>query len=114
MRYFILITIFLLQGCSAYRSEFDCKAASSLGCKSTTEINSMVNRGMLGNDDFGEQIDQIAYLDVDNYLPNGVARTKEKILRIWIAPYKSNKDIYMQEQYLYKVVEHAKWIRSRK
>ncbi len=42
---FILISVLILNACSAYQEHFKCKAQPGLGCSSVTEVNGLVNQG---------------------------------------------------------------------
>lgn len=45
--WFLFIAWFLLSGCSTTSETFDCKEGKGVGCKSISEVNRMVDQGML-------------------------------------------------------------------
>lgn len=112
-----IFSFLILSGCGSYHSGFDCKAAPGMGCKSISEINSMLNRGNLLQqkaDPAKIEVVQRNTLPFPQVIPNNlhslaVYRQPETIIRIWLAPYIDSHDTYQEAQYIHEVIENGKW-----
>lgn len=124
-----LITITLLAGCSSYNNAFECKVGKGVNCTSVSKINKMVDRGAFNgaevpassasNKQIKKEIIKVANkTPFPIVLPNNfhnsiVQRMPETTLRIWVAPYVSAQDGYIEAQYVHEVLEKSAWVEQR-
>ena len=125
------LILMLLSSCSNYNSAFECKLGTGVNCVSVSKINHMVDDGSLnkieanssvfvpGNYKVKKEIIKVAQqipfpLVLPNNLHNSnVARIPETTLRIWVAPYVSAKDGYIEAQYVHEILEKGAWMEQR-
>jgi hypothetical protein len=117
-----IILLFNLIGCASYNSSFECKPCKGIACTSVSRINSRVDRGNLAANKTKkvkkETIkipNKIPFpITSTNNLPQmKVARIPETTMRIWIAPFVSEHDGYIEAQYVHEVVEKSSWCDER-
>lgn len=122
----ITIAVTLLSSCSSYNNAFECKVGKGVNCSSVSKINNMVDSG-----NFDESAAQASKSKVKKetirianktpcplVLPNDlhhsiVQRIPETTLRIWVAPYVSVLDGYIEAQYVHEVLEKGTWVEQR-
>lgn len=122
----IMFMITLLSSCSSYNNAFECKLGKGVNCTSVSKINNMVDRGTfnqteakLANNKVKKEIVKVANKTPFPYvLPNDlhhsmVQRIPETTLRIWVAPYVSDQDGYIEAQYVHEVLEKGAWMEQR-
>ena len=123
----ITIMVTLLFGCSSYNNAFECKVGKGINCTSVSKINKMVDRGAFnegGNNSLPKNKIKKETIKVANkipfplVLPNdlhhvAVQRIPETTLRIWVAPYVSSQDGYIEAQYVHEVLEKSTWVEQR-
>ena len=123
----ITIMVTLLFGCSSYNNAFECKVGKGINCTSVSKINKMVDRGAFnegGNNSLSKNKIKKETTKVANkipfplVLPNdlhhvAVQRIPETTLRIWVAPYVSSQDGYIEAQYVHEVLEKSTWVEQR-
>lgn len=76
----ICLVVLLLSGCTVAKEQFDCQYQPGIGCKSITQVNNMVNNGLLGSE--------------DDSTPNNVPQANKQYLRVWLAPYQADGYVY--------------------
>ena len=116
----------LLPSCSNYNSAFECKLGKGVNCTSVSQINNMVDLGSLNAVEdqsskfkVKKEIIKVAQktqfpLVLPNNLHNSsVIRIPETTLRIWVAPYVSAQDGYIEAQYVHKVLEKSAWMETK-
>lgn len=121
-----LVAIILLIGCSNYNNAFDCKAGEGVNCTSVSKINTMVDIGAFNgaeppaaNKKIKKETIKIANkIPFPMILPSDfhnsiVQRMPETTLRIWVAPYVSAQDGYIEAQYVHEVLEKSAWVEHR-
>lgn len=117
------LMLMLLANCSNYKNDFECKIGQGVNCISVSKINNMVDSGTfnqlsnpLANNKIKKQTIKIANkvpfpLVLPKDLHNSmVQRTADLTLRIWVAPYVSDKDGYIEAQYVHEVLEKSTWV----
>ena len=123
----ITIMVTLLAACSSYNSGFECKAGKGINCTSVSKINNMVDSGNFNEGEKNpasknkikkETIKVANKIPFPLVLPNDlhhveVQRIPETTLRIWVAPYVSAKDGYIEAQYVHEVLEKSSWVEQR-
>ena len=123
---FCLIVI-LVSACSSYNSGFECKAGKGINCTSVSKINNMVDSGNFNEGENNslqknkikkETIKVANKIPFPLVLPNdlhhvAVQRIPETTLRIWVAPYVSSQDGYIEAQYVHEVLEKSTWVEQR-
>lgn len=120
------LIVILVSSCSSYNSGFECKADKGINCTSVSKINNMVDSGT-----FNQSTDNVSKNKIKKetirvankipfplVLPNdlhhvAVQRIPETTLRIWVAPYVSSKDGYIEAQYVHEVLEKSSWVEQR-
>ncbi len=122
----ITIVIILLSGCSSYNNAFECKVGKGVNCTSVSKINNMVDSGIFSEAEensakkqIKKETIKIAKIPFPLVLPNDwnhsiVQRIPETTLRIWVAPYVSSQDGYIEAQYVHKVLEKGAWVEQRR
>lgn len=123
----ITIMVTLLTACSSYNSGFECKAGKGINCTSVSKINNMVDSGNFNEGEKNpasknkikkETIKVANKIPFPLVLPNDlhhveVQRIPETTLRIWVAPYVSSQDGYIEAQYVHEVLEKSSWVEQR-
>ena len=124
----------ILSGCTAYNESFDCPVGKGLGCHSITEVKKKLNQGTIdmpettteaaarlgrgvplhpsvvstvnnqGTDSEGDN--SFSFID-----SNGVRveRTREKPLRVWIAPYQDQEGNFHEASVVHTIVRGGYW-----
>ena len=123
----LLITLMFisLTGCASYNNSFECKPGQGVSCTSVSKINAMVDRGELNDTASSGKKIKKQTIRVKNktpfptILPNNfhdsvVERAPETTLRIWLAPYVSASDGYIEAQYIHEVLEPGAWVEQRR
>ena len=126
----ITIVIMVLSGCSSYNNAFECKAGKGVNCISVSKINNMVDSGIFSEAEknsaknsaknkIKKETIKVAKAPFPLVLPNDwnhsiVQRIPETTLRIWVAPYVSAQDGYIEAQYVHKVLEKGAWVEQRR
>lgn len=120
----IIIVIALLSGCSNYNDAFECKVGKGVNCISVSKINSMVDSGTFNETNSNLAVNKKIKketIKVANKVPfpmvlpqdfhnSIVQRIPETTLRIWVAPYISAQDGYIEAQYVHEVLEKGAWM----
>lgn len=125
-RLLIMLVIALLSGCSSYNNAFECKLGKGVNCTSVSKINSMVDSGAFNGSETHasnkktkkETIKVANKTPFPMVLPSNfhnsiVQRMPETTLRIWVAPYVSAQDVYIEAQYVHEVLEKGAWMEQR-
>ncbi len=110
------ITIWLcliLTGCSTTRETFDCKYAGGVGCRSITEVNTMLNDGKLNGSVKASTTKQNSAISIkedvislDNVI---VKRVTEEYLRIWLAPRQDEQGHFHEGSVVHTVLRSGFW-----
>jgi hypothetical protein len=111
------VCIMLLSGCADNKNE--CGIGSGATCKSVTEVNKLVSTGDLER----ELINKPRTVKKQNpYAANlmenepialvqkKIARMPEKTARIWVNGFSDEVGDYVQETYIYTVLEGGRWL----
>lgn len=120
----LMIVIALLSGCSSYNNTFECKVGKGINCTAVSKINRMVDSGAFNNNLENNNKVKKETIKVANKMPfpivlpgdfhhSIVQRMPETTLRIWVAPYVSAQDGYIEAQYVHEVVEKGAWVEQR-
>jgi len=115
MHYKIIILIAgLIGGCTTMNSKFTCKTPDGVMCRSLDDVNSMVDRGELGQDYNKIDSHKNALNSTpmfSHYFSLGKSlRSGESIMRIWTAPYEDTNGNYHDASVFYTVVKPGHWI----
>ncbi len=106
--------LFLLTGCGAMNSKFDCPNKPGVTCRSLDQVNDMVDKGIIGrevNTKIRAQVFAPTYFSNKNPLisPSNSLRSGEQVMRIWVAPYQDTNNNYHNESTLYTIVHKNSW-----
>ena len=93
-----ILTVLVLNSCSSYNNNFDCKPGIGIGCKSLSYVNKMVNEGKLGDAEESDCINCNSNSLTKNsndpklHSDNDVEKiiNKDQVIKIWFAPYVEN------------------------
>jgi conjugal transfer pilus assembly protein TraV len=120
---------FLLSGCSTTSETFDCKEGKGVGCKSISEVNQMVNQGMIGIEAVGEGSSVstmpppplIILADKPHEMgikkpaeftfADGIVvqRIQEEPLRVWMAPFQDDQGNLHEASVIHTVLKPGYW-----
>ena len=108
--------LFLLSGCSSYQGTFDCPPGRGVGCRSITEVNALVDQGLLPGQ---KEILDTKPLLPKNIFPEGsqssscrkgsIGRTPEETLEVWIRSYGDEDRHYHEASRVHMVVKESTW-----
>ena len=117
------LIIICLSGCSSYNNAFECKVGKGVNCTSVSHINQMLDSGTLNEFQDNTKLIKVKrqIIKVSDKTPfpmilptdlhnSVVERIPETTLRIWVAPYVSAKDGYIEAQYVHEVLEKGSWV----
>lgn len=109
----LLLSGFLLSGCSAWKEDFEQKPVRGYPKASIHEISTMVNRGEIKEDDVGSVTTIGLNSDSGNtatsFYDGEISRGYEKVQRIYVASYEDENKILHEAHNLYVVVKPAEW-----
>lgn len=105
----------MLAGCGELNSQFTCPMKPGVTCQSLDQVNTMVDEGKEGKlaeakPNPAQSSDSILTVNVsysaDN---NGVTRSPESVMRLWIAPYQDSQGNYFSSTQIYHVIQPGHW-----
>jgi len=110
----LLAVVALLSGCSIAKETFDCTVGKGVGCRSITEVNSMVNNGNLVGFSAKTSKDtkpaataiNAEVISSDKVVVN---RVTEQHLRIWIAPHQDEHGHFHEGSVVHTVLRSGFW-----
>ena len=105
-----------LSGCSITKETFDCSYGKGVGCRSITEVNTMVNNGNLVGAN-STKTSKFAVkpaatsvkpevISSDNMI---VKRVTEEHLRIWIAPHQDEHGHFHEGSVVHTILRSGFW-----
>lgn len=98
-----------LSGCEMMNSNYDCPLSEGASCMSLHDMDEAVSKGLYPKE-FKQTNHNNLYepliLNTDEGYP---LRTKDKIAKIWIAPYMDSNGNYHEQSNIYTVVENSSW-----
>lgn len=103
---FIAISSLWLIGCGV-RENFDCKYQAGVGCRSITEVNSMVNDGALTKKNTGPNLVPIKSSALVAH--GKVQRVTEEHLRVWVAPHQDHLGHFHEGSVIHTVLKPGFW-----
>lgn len=113
-RYFLMLLLGLISGCTTMNSKFTCKTADGVMCRSLDDVNSMVDRGELGQNfrkvETGKSAINFTPIFSKNSHVSVPLRSGESVLRIWTAPYEDSNGNYHEDSVFYTVIKPGHWI----
>lgn len=118
--FLMLASLCSVTACTSMNREFTCNANTGVGCKSISEVNEMVNTGVVGSTSSTHSIDaDEAALPRTVVLPNTneenrlteapPARVSEILMAVWVAPYTDEDDNFHTDQTVYTVIKEGQW-----
>ena len=122
----VILILTLLSSCSSYNNAFECKVGKGINCTSVSKINTMVDLGTLDGslENTSPQNVKKETIRLANNIPfpyvlphnlhnSMVERIPETTLKIWVAPYVSATDGYIEAQYVHEVLAKGAWVDQR-
>lgn len=112
----IILVVPLLFGCSSMNSSFDCSSKPGVTCKSLSQVNAMVDRGLLGREDnslltqsqankhIKLQQSYTAQQNAQAVIALPTIANSAKRIRIWVAPYQDTQGNYHEASSFYIIV----------
>ncbi len=112
---FYVATCFaLFSGCG--NQAFDCPIKDGVRCMRLSEVDKQVSRGQLGSDTqhlskASQTGLSLTALQPVFFVPDegSPLRSREEVLRIWMAPYQSIDGTYHEQNILHFVAKEAAW-----
>jgi conjugal transfer pilus assembly protein TraV len=104
----------MLSGCGELNSQFTCPMKPGVNCQSLDQVNTLVDQGKLAEAKptpiLAHSADPVLTVNMsysaDN---NGVTRSPEQVMRLWVAPYQDNKGNYFSSTQIYHVIQPGHW-----
>lgn len=109
-----------LCACNTTSETFDCKAGKGVGCKSISEVNRMVDQGVLGQAGWGTGVNEVApsmalppSIPVISEVPFSdaltVHRVQEEHVRVWMAPFQDEWGNLHEGSVIHTVLKPGYW-----
>lgn len=101
-----------LSGCEMMNSNYDCPLSEGASCMSLHDMDEAVSRGIYPKEFKHAYNDNPyeSYVLKTDAIPEGhPLRTKDKIAKIWVAPYMDKDGNYHEQSNIYTVVENSSW-----
>lgn len=100
--------VLIVTGCTSMNSEFDCPNKPGVTCRSLDQVNSMIDKNMIGNDDAINKSGTIKTCSACSYT-NKISNHKQSYVdedkvRVWIASYQDVNGNYHEESIIRAVV----------
>ena len=105
----------LLAGCETMNSSYDCPLSQSASCMALHDMDSAVSQGLYPKENnqviADDSNNDNVYMQSSNSLPTGSypKRTKDRVAKIWLAPYEDSKGDYHEQSNVYAVVKNSTW-----
>lgn len=121
----------LLSGCSTTSETFDCSPGKGVGCKSISEVNHMVDQGVLGEGALGKGGNNVTtILPPELVIAMGsledkltgiqgaglrlvdgghARRVPEEHLRVWVAPFQDDQGNLHEGSVIHTVLKPGHW-----
>ncbi len=101
-----------LSGCEMMNSNYDCPLSEGASCMSLHDMDEAVSKGIYPKElkhTYNDNLDSSYVLKTDA-IPHGYPlRTKDKVAKIWVAPYMDSNGNYHEQSNIYIVVENSSW-----
>jgi len=110
-----LSVVALLSACSITKETFDCSYGKGVGCRSITEVNTMVNNGNLvgANSTKTSKLAVTPAASIKSEVISSdkmvVNRVTEQHLRIWIAPHQDEHGHFHEGAVVHTVLRSGFW-----
>lgn len=100
--------VLIITGCTSMNSEFDCPNKPGVTCRSLDQVNSMIDKNMIGNDDAINKSGTTKTCGACSYT-NKIVNHKQSYVdedkvRVWVAPYQDINGNYHEESIIRAVV----------
>ena len=111
----LLSVVALLSACSITKETFDCSYGKGVGCRSITEVNTMVNNGNLvgANSTKTSKLAVTPSASIKSEVISSdkmvVNRVTEQHLRIWIAPHQDEHGHFHEGAVVHTVLRSGFW-----
>jgi len=118
MRLSLPLVVLMLSACTNLNRDFSCDAKSGVGCKSISEVNTMVNTGQLQQSVSinSQQKTQVSPKSITPGKVQGASMTQapptrinEISMPIWLAPFTDNEDNFHSSSTVYTVITPGFW-----
>ncbi len=107
---FILSTTFLLNGCEMMNSSYDCPLSEGASCMALHDMDAAVTRGEYPKNVTSNNKESDVYVQHKDLMPGTYpTRTKDRVAKIWLAPYEDNSGNYHEQSNIYTVIENSTW-----
>lgn len=112
-----LILALVLTGCATSKENFDCQYGKGVGCRSITEVNTLVNEGKLGENDpinpRSKSPAKLSDVSISSDFTSAdsmiVQRVTEEHLRIWFAPFQDKQGHFHEASIIHTVLRPGFW-----
>jgi conjugal transfer pilus assembly protein TraV len=101
----------MLAGCGELNSQFTCPMKPGVTCQSLDQVNTMVDQDKLAEaKPASPQFpDTVLTVNVSYSADEGVTRSPEPVMRLWIAPYQDSQGNYFSSTQVYHVIQPGHW-----
>jgi conjugal transfer pilus assembly protein TraV len=101
----------MLSGCGELNSQFSCPMKPGVTCQSLDQVNTLVDQGKLAEAKQKNlpSNDPVLTVNVSYSADDGVIRSPEKMMRLWIAPYQDSQGNYFSSTRVYHVIQPGHW-----
>jgi conjugal transfer pilus assembly protein TraV len=107
---FVLSITFLLSGCEMMNSSYDCPLSEGASCMALHDMDAAVTRGEYPKNIRNNISESGTYVQHKDLMPGTYpSRTKDRVAKIWLAPYEDNSGNYHEQSNIYTVVENSGW-----
>ncbi len=103
----------MLSGCGELNSQFTCPMKPGVTCQSLDQVNTMVDQGKLAEakptPTPAQSADSVLTVNISYSADEGVSRSPEQVMRLWVAPYQDNQGNYFSSTHVYHVIQPGHW-----
>lgn len=101
----VCLSASILSGCAGMNNgNFDCPGAPGVSCKSISEVNQLVDMGLMPETKRMAGIEGVILGQGNPY-----RRTNEEVLSVWIAPFEDGEGLLHQPGTVAAIVTPSKW-----
>lgn len=102
----------MLSGCGELNSQFTCPMKPGVTCQSLDQVNTMVDQGKLAEakpQQSTPSTEPMLTVNIRYSAEDGVTRSPEQVMRLWIAPYQDSQGNYFSSTQVYHVIQPGHW-----
>lgn len=105
-----LILLNLLTGCEMMNSSYDCPLEQGASCISLHDMDRAVSQGLYPKRTHLADSNSTYVVHRDLVPGSYPMRTKDKVAKIWLAPYEDVNGNYHEQSNIYTVIANSTWV----